>query len=112
MIQIIKSKDRHFNDFGWLQTHWLFSFSNYHDPENISHGRLRVFNDDVVKAQKRFDTHPHEKMEIVSIVLDGEMVHEDTMGNTTTIRKNESSLEIVAADSSEFILVDVPAKTI
>lgn len=89
MIQIIKSKDRHFNDFGWLQTYWLFSFSNYHDPENISHGKLRVFNDDVVKAQKGFDTHPHEEMEIVSIVLDGEMVHEDTMGNRTTIRKND-----------------------
>ncbi|MDR4503802.1 MAG: pirin family protein [Candidatus Scalindua sp.] len=89
MIQIVKSNDRHFNDFGWLQTYWLFSFSNYHDPENISHGRLRVFNDDIVKAQKGFDTHPHEEMEIISIVLDGEMVHEDTMGNTTTIRKND-----------------------
>jgi quercetin 2,3-dioxygenase len=89
MIQIIKSKDRHFNDFGWLQTYWLFSFSNYYDPENISHGGLRVFNDDVVKAQKGFDTHPHEEMEIISIILDGEMVHEDTMGNKITIKKNE-----------------------
>ena len=89
MIHIIKSKDRHFNDFGWLQTYWLFSFSNYHDPENIFHGRLRVFNDDIVAAEKGFDTHPHEEMEIVSIVLDGEMVHEDTMGNKTTIRKND-----------------------
>jgi|APSaa5957512622_1039677.scaffolds.fasta_scaffold165150_1 hypothetical protein len=52
MIQIIKSKDRHFNDFGWLQTYWLFSFSNYYDPENISHGRLRVFNDDEMMPQR------------------------------------------------------------
>lgn len=89
MIQIIKSKDRHFNDLGWLKTYWLFSFSNYYDAGNISHGRLRVFNDDVVKAQKGFDTHPHEEMEIISIVLDGEMVHKDTMGNETTIRKND-----------------------
>lgn len=89
MIRIIKSKDRHFSDLGWLQTYWLFSFSNYYDAENISHGRLRVFNDDVVKAQQGFDTHPHEEMEIISIILDGEMVHEDTMGNKTTIKKND-----------------------
>jgi redox-sensitive bicupin YhaK (pirin superfamily) len=89
MIQIIKSKERHFNDFGWLKTYWLFSFSNYYAAENISHGRLRVFNDDVVEAQKGFGTHPHEEMEIVSIVLEGEMVHRDTMGNEVTIREND-----------------------
>lgn len=89
MIQIIKSNERHFNDFGWLKTYWLFSFSNYYSPENISHGRLRVFNDDVVEAQEGFDAHPHEEMEIVSIVLKGEMVHKDTMGNEVTIREND-----------------------
>jgi hypothetical protein len=89
MINIIKSKNRHFSDMGWLKTYWLFSFSNYHDPRNISHGMLRVFNDDIVEAHKGFDTHPHEEMEIVSIVLDGEMVHKDTMGNETVIRKND-----------------------
>lgn len=65
MINIIKSKNRHFSDLGWLKTYWLFSFSNYHDPQNISHGMLRVFNDDIVEAHKGFDTHPHEEMEIV-----------------------------------------------
>jgi len=89
MINIIKSKNRHFSDMGWLKTYWLFSFSNYHDPQNISHGMLRVFNDDIVEAHKGFDTHPHEEMEIVSLVLDGEMVHKDTMGNETVIRKND-----------------------
>jgi Pirin-related protein len=74
---------------GWLKTYWLFSFSNYHDPRNISHGMLRVFNDDVVEAHAGFDTHPHEEMEIVSIILDGEMTHKDTMGNETVIRKND-----------------------
>ena len=89
MINIIKSKNRHFSDLGWLKTYWLFSFSNYHDPQNISHGMLRVFNDDIVEAHKGFDTHPHEEMEIVSIVLDGEMEHKDTMGNEMVIRKND-----------------------
>ncbi|WP_299978756.1 pirin family protein [Desulfobacula sp.] len=89
MINIIKSKDRHFSDMGWLKTYWLFSFSNYHDPKNVSHGMLRVFNDDVVDAHTGFDIHPHEEMEIVSIILDGEMTHKDTMGNETVIRKND-----------------------
>ncbi len=89
MINILKSSDRHFSDMGWLKTYWLFSFSNYYDSKNISHGMLRVFNDDIVKAQTGFDTHPHEEMEIVSIVLDGEMEHKDTMGNEMVIRKND-----------------------
>ena len=89
MINIIKAKDRHYNDMGWLQTYWLFSFSSYHDPENISHGALRVFNDDVVLPHRGFETHPHEEMEIISIILDGEMTHKDTMGNETVIRKND-----------------------
>jgi len=89
MINVIKSSDRHFSDMGWLKTFWLFSFSSYYDPKNISHGMLRVFNDDIVEAHGGFDTHPHEEMEIVSIVLDGEMVHKDTMGNKMLIRKND-----------------------
>lgn len=89
MINIIKSSDRHFSDMGWLKTFWLFSFSNYYDPGNISHGSLRVFNDDIVKAQGGFDTHPHEEMEIISIVLSGEIIHKDTMGNETAIRAND-----------------------
>jgi redox-sensitive bicupin YhaK (pirin superfamily) len=89
MIQIIPSEKRHFSDFGWLQTYWLFSFSDYFDKENTHHGSLRVFNDDIVLPQTGFNTHPHEEMEIVSIVLDGEMEHQDTMGNKTIIRKND-----------------------
>ena len=46
MIEIIKSDSRHFSDFGWLKTYWLFSFSDYFDPHNIQFGALRVFNDD------------------------------------------------------------------
>lgn len=89
MIQIIPSEKRHFSDLGWLKTYWLFSFSNYFDKENIHHGSLRVFNDDIVLPHTGFNTHPHEEMEIVSIVLDGEMEHKDSMGNKTIIRKND-----------------------
>jgi len=89
MLHLIDREDRHFSDFGWLKTYWLFSFSNYYDPANTSHGVLRVFNDDIVEPHTGFGTHPHEEMEIVSIVLNGEMTHKDTMGNETVIRQND-----------------------
>ncbi len=89
MINIVPADQRHFSDMGWLQTYWLFSFSNYHDPNNINHGMLRVFNDDIVQPHKGFGIHPHEEMEIVSIVLEGEMEHKDTMGNVNLIKKND-----------------------
>ncbi len=86
MIQIIPAEKRHFNDSGWLKTYWLFSFSDYYDPENIQFGALRVFNDDVVEGGTGFPTHPHNEMEIITIVLDGEITHEDSMGNRTMIK--------------------------
>ncbi len=89
MIEIIKADKRHFSDFGWLQTYWLFSFSSYYDPQNIRFGALRVFNDDVVNPGTGFPTHPHEEMEIVTIVLDGEMTHQDSMGNKTVIKAGD-----------------------
>ncbi len=89
MFEIITAASRHFNDFGWLQTYWLFSFGNYYDPANLSHGALRVFNDDIVQPRQGFPKHPHEEMEIISIVLNGTMRHEDTMGNSTVIRPRD-----------------------
>lgn len=89
MMEIIPGKKRHFTDFGWLKTYWLFSFGDYYDPENLQHGKLRVFNDDIVKPQTGFPKHPHEEMEIVSIVLSGEMTHKDTMGNTITVKTSD-----------------------
>ncbi len=88
-IQIIKADTRHFSDFGWLKTYWLFSFSSYFDPHNIQFGALRVFNDDIVQPDTGFPTHPHEEMEIITIVLEGEMTHEDSMGNRTVIRAGD-----------------------
>jgi len=89
MIQTIKADERHFSDFGWLQTYWLFSFDNYYDPANVQFGSLRVFNDDVVAAQSGFPTHPHREMEIVTIVLRGAVTHKDSMGNDTVIGAGE-----------------------
>jgi len=86
---IIPANQRHFTDMGWLKTYWLFSFSNYYDPANMGHGKLRVFNDDVVRTATGFPTHPHEEMEIITIVLKGEISHKDSMGNAGVIRAGE-----------------------
>ncbi len=89
MIHVIDKHDRHFSDMGWLQTYWLFSFSDYYDSANVQHGALRVFNDDVVQPGTGFPTHPHDEMEIVSIVLGGELTHKDSMGNEGIIKTGE-----------------------
>lgn len=110
MIEIIKADQRHFSNFSWLQTYWLFSFSNYYDPHNIQFGALRVFNDDVVAPGTGFPTHPHEEMEIITIVLEGEMTHEDSMGNKTIIKAGD--VQRMSAGTglthSEFNLADKP----
>jgi redox-sensitive bicupin YhaK (pirin superfamily) len=110
MIDIIKAKDRYFSDFGWLQTYWLFSFSSYFDPQNIQFGALRVLNDDVVQPGTGFPTHPHEEMEIITIVLKGEITHEDSMGNKTVIKAGD--VQRMSAGTglthSEFNLAKIP----
>ena len=111
VMRIIRSNERHFSDYGWLQTYWLFSFADYYDPENIQFGALRVVNDDVVQPQKGFGTHPHDEMEIITIVLEGEVTHEDSLGTKAVIRAGE--VQRMSAGTgiqhSEFNLDDVPA---
>ncbi len=83
-----KSGNRHFADHGWLKTAYSFSFADYHDPQNIQWGPLRVFNDDRISAGKGFDFHPHADMEILTYVLSGELTHRDSMGNEGTVTKS------------------------
>ncbi|CAA9274500.1 MAG: Pirin [uncultured Adhaeribacter sp.] len=89
MIKLINAEDRHHSSAGWLNSHFLFSFADYYDPNNMHFGPLRVFNDDHVAAHSGFPQHPHSEMEIVTIVLSGEVTHEDSMGNNTTIKAGD-----------------------
>ncbi len=89
MNRIIRADERHFSDFGWLKTYWLFSFSEYHDPENVRFGPLRVFNDDVVSPGEGFPMHHHEEMEIITVILEGELTHEDSMGHRAAIKAGQ-----------------------
>lgn len=84
-----KAASRGFADHGWLKSHHTFSFANYYDPERINFGALRVLNDDFVEAGMGFGTHPHSNMEIISIPLEGDLEHKDSMGNTTVIRHGD-----------------------
>lgn len=74
---------------GWLNSFHTFSFANYYNPERMNFGVLRVLNDDTVAAGMGFGTHPHDNMEIISIPLEGDLEHKDSMGNTTVIRNGD-----------------------
>jgi quercetin 2,3-dioxygenase len=84
-----KANTRGHANHGWLDSHHTFSFANYYNPERMHFGVLRVLNDDVVAPGRGFGTHPHDNMEIISIPLDGDLQHKDSMGNVATIRQGD-----------------------
>ena len=80
---------------GWLNANHSFSFANYHNPERMNFGALRVLNDDTIAAGMGFGTHPHENMEIITIPLEGDLEHKDSMGNIGVI--NEGEIQVMSA---------------
>lgn len=90
-----KANTRGVADHGWLNSHHTFSFANYHNPERMHFGVLRVLNDDIVDQGRGFGTHPHDNMEIISIPLEGDLEHKDSMGNVAIIKKGD--IQILSA---------------
>jgi redox-sensitive bicupin YhaK (pirin superfamily) len=86
---IYKANERGAANHGWLNAKHTFSFAGYYDPEKIHFGALRVLNDDTVAPHMGFNTHPHDNMEIITIPLQGEITHKDSMGNEGTITAGE-----------------------
>ncbi len=86
---IHKADTRGNANFGWLNSYHTFSFGHYFEPSRTHFGALRVLNDDTVAAGMGFGTHPHDNMEIISIPLEGDLEHQDSMGNKTVIKNGD-----------------------
>ena len=89
MIEKIKKESMFLSNQGWLESRFHFSFAEYRDYDNMHFGALRVLNDDIVHPMSGFDMHPHNDMEIISYIVDGEITHKDSMGNERTLKRGE-----------------------
>ena len=81
-------------DHGWLKANHSFSFANWHNPERVNFGALRVLNDDYIAAGTGFGTHPHDNMEIITIPLVGDLTHQDSMGHSAVICEETYKLSV------------------
>src|SRR5436853_4002135 len=84
-VDVRRSADRFSTQLSWLDSHHSFSFGHHYDPANTSHGVLLVNNDDVVRPGTGFETHPHRDMEIVTWVMQGSLVHQDSTAHSGVI---------------------------
>lgn len=88
-ITIQRANERGSGDFGWLKPNYYFSFSNYHNPQKVRFGLLRVLNDDFIAGGGAFPTHPHDNMEIVTIPFTGALKHKDSTGGEGVIKAGD-----------------------
>ncbi|MCP4896896.1 MAG: pirin family protein [bacterium] len=84
-VRVRRSEDRGVTTLDWLDSQHSFSFGGYHDPTQMGFRSLRVINEDRVRPDKGFDTHPHANMEIISVVIEGSLEHRDNLGNGSVI---------------------------
>lgn len=83
------ARERFHSQLDWLDSWHSFSFSHHHDPAWMGYGPLRVINDDTIAAGRGFGLHPHRDMEIVTVMVDGQLNHRDSMGHSEVLRAGE-----------------------
>ncbi|WP_026730638.1 pirin family protein [Flavobacterium denitrificans] len=88
-IVLHKADTRGNANHGWLNAYHSFSFASWYNPDRIQFGALRVLNDDTIAGGMGFGTHPHDNMEIITIPLEGDLAHKDSMGNTEIIKNGD-----------------------
>ena len=89
MITIRPAAKRGHANYGWLDTYYSFSFANYYEPQQMGFRDLRVINEDFVSPGKGFGAHPHNDMEIITYIADGELSHRDSTGREATIKRDD-----------------------
>ena len=91
-LLVRKAGERGHVNLGWLDSFHSFSFGSYYDSDFMGFGNLRVINDDIIEAGMGFGTHPHDNMEIVTYIIDGELEHKDSEGNGSVMKKGDVQL--------------------
>ncbi len=103
------ANERGHSDLGWLQSDFSFSFGPWYNPEKVHFGMLRVLNDDTVAPAKGFGMHPHDNMEIITVMLSGTLEHRDNMGNIGQIKAGE--VQVMSAGTGIMHSEYNPSKT-
>ena len=86
---LYRATDRGIAEHGWLHSRFSFSFDQYYDPNKMGFGLLRVLNDDIIEEGEGFGLHPHNNMEIITVLLEGELEHKDSTGTTMVLHPGE-----------------------
>jgi len=103
------ANERGHSDLGWLQSDFSFSFGPWYNPEKVHFGTLRVLNDDTIAPAKGFGMHPHDNMEIITVMLSGTLEHRDSMGNIGQIKAGE--VQVMSAGTGIMHSEYNPSKT-